>query len=139
MIKLGLCATAYLMTTFDGFVGDLAAKPRVTPPASDTDDGAWLRRDLFEAHIGENFSVQTPTGKLTLKLTAVEDVLSARNAGKVNDPNCFTVVFRAPKGASLAQGSYRVDSSSLGTFTLFIVPEARRQNGLTYVATFNRL
>ena len=79
------------------------------------------------------------TGSIALRLARVEDVLSARNAGTVGHPDCFTVVLRGSKSSKLLQGTYRVESPTLGTFLLFLVPGPVMGSSITYAATFNRV
>ena len=55
------------------------------------------------------------------------------------DENRFIVLFRGPRSPRLAQGTYRVESSTLGTFPLFLVPGWTYASGTAYTATFNRL
>jgi hypothetical protein len=107
--------------------------------AAAEDEGAWLRRDLFEACAGELFVVRTRSQRVALRLRRVEDVLSARNAGTVAHQDCFTVVFRGSRWPYLAQGTYQVENSTLGKFSMFLVPGALTTSGITYAATFNRV
>jgi hypothetical protein len=139
LIKLGLCATASLTTFFEGLSGRdaSAAAPQAQAPL---DDGLWLRRDLFETRVGEYFAVRKPrSGTIALRLTRVEDVLSARNAGTVGHPDCFTVILRGSTSSKLKQGTYRVESPTLGTFLLFLVPGPVMGSSIRYAATFNRI
>jgi hypothetical protein len=142
---MGLCATASLVTCFEGLAGRdaWAAVPdawaNVPDGQAPTDDGLWLRRDLFETRVGESFVAQTPrSGSVALNLVGVEDCLSARQAGTVNSPDCFTLVFRGHASTPLAQGTYLVASMTLGTFLLFLVPGPAVRSSITYSATFNR-
>jgi uncharacterized protein DUF6916 len=139
VIKLGLCATASFVTFFEGLSGGvaLAAEQNGAPAA---DESYWLRRDMFEAHVGESFVVRKPrSGSVALRLIRVEDCLSARNAGTVNHPDCYAVVLRGSRSSNLAQGTYRVANAALGNFLLFIVPGPATAAGITYTATFNRV
>jgi hypothetical protein len=140
VIKVGLCAAASVLT-FDPLASVvLAAEP--TDSALWDDDLSWLRRDMFEAVVGASFTVYLPQGgSVTLKLTRVEDVLTAQNAGTVNSADCYAVLLegssRTPK---LDQDTYRVENRTLGTFPLFLVPgRASKKGNVTYTATFNRV
>lgn len=138
LIKLGLYATASLVT-FKGLSGRVLAAAQHLATA-DWPDGSWLRRDMFEALVGEYFTVYTPSSVVGLRLIAVEDVLSARNAETVGHPDCYTVLLAAPAHApKLPQDTYRVVSNTLGAFMLFLVPGPETQQGITYSATFNRV
>ena len=139
LIKLGLCATASFVTFFEGLSGHVALAAEQNPPPA-ADESYWLRRDMFEAHVGENFVVRKPkSGSITVRLLRVEDCLSARNAGTVNHPDCYVVVFRGSRTSKLAQGTYRVESSTLGNVLMFLVPGPATAAGITYTATFNRV
>jgi hypothetical protein len=146
LIRMGLCATASLVACFEGLAvrAAFAAVPdrwaNVPDGQAPTDDGVWLRRDLFETRVGEAFTAQTPRfGGVALSLERVEDCLSARNAGTVNSPDCFTLVLRGHASTPLVQGTYLVASMTLGTFLLFLVPGPVMGSSITYAATFNRL
>jgi hypothetical protein len=139
VIRLGLCATATLVPTLGGVWGPVAlAAGRAN--AGPDDDGSWLRRDLFEIRVGDYFTVRKPrSGSISLRLIRVEDALSAKNAGTVGHPDCFTLIFRGANSSRLEQGTYRVQSSTLGTFALFLVPGPVVGSTMTYAATFNRV
>jgi hypothetical protein len=136
-IRLGLCATASLVA--------VPGLSEATPQASQkqqlvsVDDGAFLRRDLFESQYGQSFIVRTEKTAVALRLLRVDDQPGARRSGSEGNENNFVVVFRGPRAPKLAQGTYQVDSRSLGTFELFLVPEKATTPGTIYTATFNRL
>jgi hypothetical protein len=149
LIKLGLCATASLVTFCEGLSGRVAlaavskrAVPKRAAPkgAAPSESSLWLTREMFEARVGESLAVQKPkAGAIPLRLLRVEDVLSARNAGTVAHPDCFTVLLRGSRSSRLVQGTYRVESPSLGQFLLFLVPLRTGGTSITYAATFNRV
>lgn len=130
LIKLGLYASASFLPLVGGVAG------RVAFAAEPVDfDTSWLRRDMFEAIVNERFSVQKPQGgSITVRLLRIADV-----PGNVGSADCFTLLLRESKTASLGQGTYIVESPTLGTFPLFLVPGLRDKTGLTYTAAFNRL
>ena len=64
----------------------------------------------------------------------VDDVPNARDTGAVGDPNSFIVVFRGPRSPKLTQGTYRIESRTLGTFSLFLVPGWTYASGTMYTA-----
>jgi hypothetical protein len=149
LIKLGLCATASLVTFCEVLSGRVAlaavskrAVPKRAAPkgAAPSESSLWLTREMFEARVGESLAVQKPkAGAIPLRLLRVEDVLSARNAGTVAHPDCFTVLLRGSRSSRLVQGTYRVESPSLGQFLLFLVPLRTGGTSITYAATFNRV
>ena len=83
--------------------------------------------------------VRTSPRSIRLQLISVDDVPTARYTGAVGDENSFIVLFRGPRSPKLAQGTYRIESSTLGTFPLFLVPGLPYASGTAYTATFNRL
>ena len=134
-IQLGLCATASLVTV-EGLCAHVAHAAESPLPA---DDAAWLRRDHFEGSRGQLMIVRASPKSIGLQLLSVSDVPSARQTGALGDPNSFIVLFRGPRSPKLAQGTYRVESATLGTFELFLVPGWTYAWGTAYTATFNRL
>jgi hypothetical protein len=134
-IKLGICATASLVTV-GGLCAKVAHAQKPPPPA---DDGAWLRRDLFESCRGEVMIARTSPRRIGLQLMSVDDVPTARHTGTEGDPNSFIVLFRGPRSPKMKQGTYRIESPTLGTFSLFLVPGWTYESGTAYTATFNRL
>lgn len=139
VIRLGLYAAASFATFFDGLSGRIALAA-VPDDAAMTDDGGWLRRDMFEPLVGDYFVVTNGQSRVSLRLVAVEDVPTAQHAGTVGSPDTFTLLLRGTKKlAKLVQDTYRVENGTLGEFSLFLVPGPATQSGMTYVATFNRL
>ena len=134
-IKLGICATASLVTV-EGLCGDVAHAQNLPPPA---DDGGWLQRHMFESCRGQVMIARTSPRSIGLQLMRVDDVPSARDTGAVGDQNSFIVLFRGPRSPRLTQGTYRIKSPTLGTFSLFLVPGWTYASGTAYTATFNRL
>ena len=135
-IKLGICVAASL-STIEGLCEHVVHAAEETPPF--LDDGGWLRRDLFEGCRGQWMIVRRSPRSIALQLMSVDNVPTSRLIGAVGDENRFIVLFRGPRSPKLAQGTYRVESSTLGTFSLFLVPERTYASGTAYTATFNRL
>ena len=136
-IKLGICAAASL-STVEGLCEHVAQAAQLPLPPAD-DDGGWLRRDLFESCRGQLMIIRSSRRSIGLQLMRVDDVPTARHTGAVGDANNFIVVFRGPRSPKLPQGTYRVESSTLGTFPLFLVPGWTYASGTAYTATFSRL
>src|SRR5262245_6504784 len=137
-IKLGMCATASLVT-LEGLCEQVVHAAAGENPAPVMDDASWLRRDLFDGCRGQLFVVRTFPRSIGLQLMSVDDVPSARLASAADDPNSFIVRFRGPRSPKLAQGTYQIRSDALGAFPLFLVPGGTSAYGTTYTATFNRL
>jgi hypothetical protein len=137
-IRLGLCATASLVA-LPGLGESVAAAGQKHTLAVASDEGAFLRRDLFESHVGEAIVVSNQTTATTVWLTRVDDQRDARRSGTEGDEHNFVVVFRGLRSPKLAQGTYQIQSRSLGSFELFLVPERSTAPGTTYTATFSRL
>jgi hypothetical protein len=136
-IKLGIFAAASL-STIEGLCEHVAQAAQMPLPPFD-DNGGWLRRDMFESCRGQVMIVRSAQKSIRLQLIRVDDVPTARYTGAVGDENSFIVLFRGPRSPELAQGTYRVESSALGAFPLFLVPGSPSASGTTYTATFNRL
>ena len=134
-LKLGICATASLATV-EGLCTDIVHAQNPPPPA---DDGRWLQRGQLERCLGQLMTARTKPRSIGLQLMRVDDVPSARATGAVGDPNSFIVLFRGPRSPKLGQGTYRIESRTLGTFSLFLVPGWTYESGTAYTATFNRL
>jgi hypothetical protein len=134
-IQLGICATASLVT-IEGLCADVAHAQHPPPPA---DDGRWVQRGQFERCVGQVMTARTSPRSVGLQLMRVDDVPNARDTGAVGDPSSFIVVFRGPRSPKLTQGTYRIESRTLGTFSLFLVPGWTYASGTMYTATFNRL
>ena len=135
-IKLAVSATAAL-GTIEGLCGQVARAAQEA--ASAAADRGWLRRDQFEACRGEMVIVHTSSRSITLWLMAVDDVPSAHYTGAVADQSSFVVLFQGPDSPKLAQGTYQVESRTLGRFPLFLVPDWTYPSVTTYAATFNRV
>jgi len=134
-IKLGFCATASLVTV-EGLCAGLAHAQNLSPPP---DDGRWLQRGQLERCLGQVMTARTKPRSIGLQLMRVDDVPNARDTGAVGDPNSFIVLFRGPRSPKLTQGTYRIKSPTLGTFSLFLVPGWTYESGTAYTATFNRI
>jgi hypothetical protein len=134
-IPLGICATASLVT-INGLCADVAHAQ--SPPAP-ADDGRWLQRGQLERCVGQVMTARQSPRSIGLQLMRVDDVPNARDTGAVGDPNSFIVVFRGPRSPRLPQGTYRIKSRTLGTFSLFLVPGWTYASGTAYTATFNRI
>jgi hypothetical protein len=131
-----MCATASLVTV-EGLCDHVAhAAQKPPPPAA---DGGWLRRDQFESCRGQSVIVRTPSRSITLWLMSVDDVPSAQYSGALGDQDSFVVDFLGPRSPKLAQGTYRVESRTLGRFLLFLVPGWTYASATMYTATFNRV
>jgi hypothetical protein len=134
-IQLGISATASLVTV-EGLCANVAHAQNPPPPA---DDGRWLQRGQLERCVGQVMTARTSPRSIGLQLMRVDDVPNARDTGAVGDPNSFIVLFRGPRSPKLTQGTYRIESRTLGTFSLFLVPGWTYASGTVYTATFNRL
>jgi hypothetical protein len=53
--------------------------------------------------------------------------------------DCFSLVFRGPRGLPLRQETYTLEHSTLGTFKLLVVPGDTDRLGIRYGAVINRL
>jgi len=112
------------------------SRPRPEPVAAPR---RWLQRGQLERCLGQVMTARTKPRSIGLQLMRVDDVPNARDTGAVGDPNSFIVLFRGPRSPKLTQGTYRIKSPTLGTFSLFLVPGWTYESGTAYTATFNRI
>ena len=92
-----------------------------------------LTKSIFAEHLGNNFRIRVnDSTQLTVKLDEVTALSSEKEKP-------FSAVFSGPSDAYLAQGTYRFDNDSIGSFDLFIVPIGPDKDGGTmrYEAVFN--
>lgn len=93
-----------------------------------------LNLSVFAEHLQSYFQVYlTPSQPVTLQLTQAYDL------GSTPVQERFTLVFRGPLDPFLEQRMYPIEHATLGTFDLFLVPNARKPEGFLYEAVFNRL
>ena len=90
--------------------------------------------DMFSEDIGRTF----PT-HFNDKQTSELQIVSVTDLGSTPRQIQFSVVFRGPVTAPIAQGIYRVEHDKLGELDLFLVPIGKDQDGVQYEAIFNRL
>ena len=135
-IKLAMCATASLAT-----IEGLCGRRWPTPPRAATGRCRWwlAAKGSVRGCRGQMITVQTSSRSITLWLMEVDDVPNAHHTGAVGDQNSFVVLFQGPRSPKLAQGTYQVESRTLGKFPLFLVPEWTYASVTAYAATFNRL
>ena len=100
--------------------------------------GASAHFDMatFARELNTNFRLSHPTVKTAVvKLIEVKDWRNdeSRKTGR----ECVSLVFSG--SASLKQNTYVVDHSSLGSFSVLVVPSAESKQGYHYEALFNRL
>jgi len=94
-----------------------------------------LHLDAFQACLGQRFRVRHKNGGVALDLVKARK--SGPKAGRPAGSECFELEFRQIYGPKLPQGTYPIASDSLGSFTLFIVPDGK--SGRSYVAIINRI
>jgi uncharacterized protein DUF6916 len=116
-----------------------------TPNSAKT--SSLLNQQAFSNCLGSEFRISDQNGgRIRTKLIEVYDwnpkltkgskaLVSKRKFPK----ECFSAVFLAPPGARLLQHTYKVEHSTLGEFSLFLVPAGRSRQGTYYEAVFNNL
>jgi hypothetical protein len=89
-------------------------------------------RVQFSEQVGTVFSANLPGGEnLSLTLIALDEIV-------VNEvQENFTLLFRAPAGAPLAQGIYSLSHETLAAMEIFLVPVKKDAEGLYLEAVFN--
>jgi hypothetical protein len=116
-----------------------------TPNSAQT--SALLNQQAFSNCLGSEFRIADGEGaRIRAKLIEVYDwkpKLAKQSKGLVSKTivpkECFSAVFLAPRGARLLQHTYQVEHSTLGKFSLFLVPAGRSRQGTYYEAVFNDL
>lgn len=100
---------------------------------SDTDD---TRFDIsqFEPLRGSVFEISDGTGALQATLVEVTNLREAQGAGMRSRQ--FSLVWRGPPGAALAQQIYTVAHPQLGRMELFLVTLGPDAEGMRYEAVF---
>lgn len=109
-----------------------------------------LDRDSFTGVLGTGFKVSQGKGTdaIWLRLLSIHDftltpvntdsmAVSPKRSGIAPTTTVFGLVFLGPGFQPLKQGTYVFEHINLGTFKLFIVPNAPGQD--TYTAVINRL
>ena len=93
-----------------------------------------LTRDEFAGLSQSTFAVQAEDGRQSsLVLEEVSELKQLRTSEH------FSLSFRGPNEACLAQGVYRFSHHTAGEMELFIVPIGGDATGFLYEAIFNRL
>lgn len=108
------------------------------------------RANALLAGAGSHFDMQTFSNQLntyfrfshatvknaTLKLVEITDWLTkpTEKTGR----ECFSLIFSGAESSSLAQNTYTVQHSSLGTFSMLLVPKGTANGIGYYEAVFNR-
>jgi len=67
------------------------------------------------------------------------ELIEVIDAKSTSGQEQFSLLFRAPHEAPVAQGMYRLEHDRLHTGELFLVPVSRDKEGVCYQAVFNRL
>ena len=86
----------------------------------------------FAAQVGTSFDLVAGSEHVPIQLASCED------RGSDERFEQFSLIFTAPAGAPLQQGSYAVEHPTLGSLPLFLVPIAGGAEGVTYEAVFSR-
>ncbi len=95
-----------------------------------------LTREDFAKHLNQHFRLRSDSGELKLELI---EATAIGTSGKPPDGTRapFSVVFRGPKEAPLAQMIYHVEHQAMGKFGLFMVPIGPDDQGMLYEVVFN--
>jgi hypothetical protein len=98
---------------------------------SSSPDFGTLKIDDFAPHRDTVFEMQTAGGVVPLKLVKVDPAGASGRAG-----GAFGLLFVAPSGPWLPQGTYPMKHPAMGTMEIFFVPVGPTQGGNGYHATF---
>ena len=99
---------------------------------------AGLNMASFKSQLGTNFLINHQASKVKFTLVDVTNFASRKQnaAGK----ECFSLLFRGPKEATLQQDTYLIEHEQLGMFSFLVVPVgAKDTRAPHYEAVINRL
>lgn len=100
--------------------------------------GQTLNHSDFSAYLHQDFQVQAEGHDLTIELveaTLLNFASSSPNPLMRRSP--FSLVFRGPLDLRLPQKIYHLQHDVLGAMDIFLVPVARRADGMCYEAIFS--
>ncbi len=91
--------------------------------------------DQFSQHVDSYFTIIAPSYMpiVNLKLLQVKLIIS----NQIQEH--FTLIFQGPSEPLLNQQVYELEHEQMGELSLFMVPIARKANGMQYEVVFNRL
>lgn len=90
--------------------------------------------ERFQPLLGETFTLSDGTGSLAVTLIEASSLREAQGAGMRSQQ--FSLVWRGPPGAVLAQKIYTVSHPALGALELFLVTLGADAEGTRYEAVF---
>jgi len=93
--------------------------------------------ELFSKYLNTQFTLKNGQTEAKLKLKEVHHWTSRGSKKSADGRECFSLFFENARDERLPQGTYTAVHSSLGEFSLFIVPSG--QNHKKHEALFNRL
>jgi uncharacterized protein DUF6916 len=99
---------------------------------------AGLNMASFKSQLGTTFLINHQASKVKITLVDVSDFASRKQsaAGKEG----FSLLFRGPKEATLAQDTYLIEHELLGMFSFLVVPVGiKNTRAPHYEAVINRL
>ena len=109
----------------------IASEPKSTAPAL-----GFSQAD-FERLLNTSFLIKEGTRGVPVKLIAVDDWRRTEDFGK--DKECFGLRFRGRGTTRLKQNTYSIEHSSLGSFSLLLVPVGPNDEGRQYEAIINHV
>ena len=113
------------------------ALPGSTPTSFSGGEFSHLDMAAFSRQLNTYFRVRDTVGGATLKLVGITDWNKPEQ--KSTRGECFSLMFVGSDARPLPQATYSVQQSSLGTFSLLLVPTGKTRNQRHYEAVFNRL
>lgn len=93
-----------------------------------------LARATFESCVGARFKLHSVAGLTSLTLFKVRSLPHA----PANGGESFSLLFRGPAAASLAQGVYTLEHRRTGRFAVLTVPMRPEPDARYYEIIFNR-
>jgi hypothetical protein len=91
--------------------------------------------ETFSAHVARPFTVRLLNGeRLTVTLESADLVPGDGDPRRTRAP--FSLIFRVPQGARLAQGTYVIEREGFGAIDIFLVPILPDRDGPRLQAIF---
>jgi hypothetical protein len=129
--KGSLIAVAAAVPT--SVVRGLSSRELVAPLGAES----VLNKAAFTAQLNTQFRIKHARSQVMVKLVDVSDLKHRKGARKGKEG--FSLLFREPNVASLAQGTYEIQHDKLGAFSFLLVPVPSKGKVISYEAVVNRL
>jgi hypothetical protein len=115
------------------------------PTASGSGTLKTWKQSVFAALVGQAFTLDAGAkGKVQVKLKAVKDgtakvYYGPKRTVSAQLGDCYILVFSGAANLALGQGTYGLEQTKLGKFSLLLVPGAQSKTGSNYTAVINHV